>query len=273
MQKPIPEDFGLTMEDYKRAIVQIAHIRKNKDCIESINTFARFTISPLVATGMAIGIAKLTTWLFSNEFDMKKNNAEGLSFVVGFVIWFFFVVCVSDILDWISYKLYSHMLSTQISNAVYRKVCLYEESLRQYQDSVEEYWKSLRGTLFEKELARLYTSLGYSVRLTKGSGDEGIDLILHKDSKKIIVQCKGHEKPIGVGVIRDLYGTMIHSGAECAVLACPAGFTDGVRKFAKGKPIELLSAKELVEMAEKAQSKNNPVSLAQGMNVGQRQLA
>ena len=122
--------------------------------------------------------------------------------------------------------------------------------MRRYELCREEYWKSLRGLEFEEALANLYRSLGYSVQETRAAGDEGIDLILQDDGKKIIVQCKGHEKPIGVGAIRDLCGAMTHARVERAVLACPAGFTDGVRKFADGKPIELLTAKELVEMAE-----------------------
>ena len=75
-------------------------------------------------------------------------------------------------------------------------------------------------------------------------------LILWKDEKKIVVQCKGHKKPIGVSVIRDLYGAMMHFEANSAILACPAGFTIGVKKFATDKPIQLISATDLVEMVE-----------------------
>jgi len=95
--------------------------------------------------------------------------------------------------------------------------------------------------------------MGFSVRQTKGSGDEGIDLVLEKEGAKTVVQCKGHAKPIGVGAARDLYGVMMHFGAPSAVLACPAGFTEGVMQFVMGKPIELVSAKELIEMAETTQ--------------------
>ena len=108
----------------------------------------------------------------------------------------------------------------------------------------------MKGVRFEESLADLYRKMGYSVRQTKGSGDEGIDLILEKEGIKIVVQCKGHAKPIGVGVVRDLYGAMMHFGAPTAVLACPAGFTEGVMQFVRGKPIKLVSAKELIEMAK-----------------------
>jgi hypothetical protein len=137
----------------------------------------------------------------------------------------------------------------QLSNPKYNKIDLYDEAIKKYELCQEEYWKSLRGVEFEKALAGLYRKLGHSVQETKGSHDEGIDLIL---DDRIIVQCKGHEKPIGVGTIRDLYGTLKHQTEfESAVLACPAGFTNGVRAFAYGKPIELIALKEIIEMAER----------------------
>ena len=141
------------------------------------------------------------------------------------------------------------------------KVENYENALIDYQRCLEEaelerqlgrqqFWKSLRGVEFEEALAYLYSNLGYAVEITKGSGDEGVDLFLRKDEKVIVVQCKGHGNPIGVGAIRDLYGAMIHFKANSAVLACPSGFTVGVIKFASDKPIQLISANDLVEMTE-----------------------
>ena len=51
-------------------------------------------------------------------------------------------------------------------------------------------------------------------------------------------------------IVRELYGTLVASGAERAILACPAGFTKGARESALGTPIQLVSAGDLVEMAE-----------------------
>jgi hypothetical protein len=253
MRKPVPEDFGLTIEDYKQAIAQLSHILAQKKRTKSIITLVTFIISPLVATGVAIGVAKLTIWFLVNEFGVKRDDTMGHVVLVGFVAWCFAAAAVSGMLD----KYSDRKWSKQLSNPVYHKVRLYEESLERYEHTSKQYWISLRGQGFEKQMAQLYKRLGYSVKQTQASVDEGIDLILWKDGKNIIVQCKGHEKPIGVGAVRDLYGTMMHSGAERAVLACPAGFTNGVRKFADGKPIDLLTAKELVEMAERVHNDKN----------------
>jgi len=138
----------------------------------------------------------------------------------------------------------------ELSKPLREKVQNYKNAQREYQRRREEYWETLRGVEFEEALACLYFDIGYDVKITKGSGDEGVDLFLRKDERVIVVQCKGHGKPIGVGAIRDLYGAMIHFEADSAILACPCGFTVGVIKFASDKPIQLISASDLVEMVE-----------------------
>ena len=69
--------------------------------------------------------------------------------------------------------------------------------------------------------------------------------------RRSLPQCKSHKSPVGPAVVRELYGSMIAAKADKAVLACTGGFTSGVRNFAKGKPIELVSASGLVELAER----------------------
>lgn len=116
-----------------------------------------------------------------------------------------------------------------------------------------EYWMSLSGTEFEQELGKLYEQQGYHVQRTPASGDQGVDLILIKEGKKTVVQCKAHKAPVGPAIVRELYGSMVAFHAENAILACTGGFTKGVREFAKGKPIELKSASELATMADSSE--------------------
>ena len=109
---------------------------------------------------------------------------------------------------------------------------------------------SLSDVEFERELGEVFKRLGYRVQFTPSTGDDGIDLILKKDSKTTIVQCKGHQSPVGPAIAREIYGSLVASGADDAILACTGGFTQGVKKFALGKPINLISAVELAKMGE-----------------------
>ena len=125
-------------------------------------------------------------------------------------------------------------------------------ALRAEQRKREQYWKSLGGIEFERELAKLYRARGYQVEFTPVSGDQGVDLILRNNGKTTVVQCKAQKRPASPNVIRDLYGSMLHHKADNAILACTGGFSGNVVKFAQGKPIELISAWHISRMAEES---------------------
>lgn len=114
----------------------------------------------------------------------------------------------------------------------------------------EQYWESLGGVEFERELGRLFGARGYRVEFTPTIGDQGIDLVLRKNGKTTVVQCKAHNRPVGPAVARELYGSMVAYKADNAILACTGGFTDGVYKFAQGKPIRLISSRDIARVAE-----------------------
>ena len=115
---------------------------------------------------------------------------------------------------------------------------------------LEKYWQSLDGLEFERELGIVFRNLGYRVKLTPTSGDQGVDLVLKKDGETTVVQCKAHKHGVGPAVARELYGSLVAHGAQYAILACSGGFTKGVYEFAQGKPLQLLSAPDIARMAE-----------------------
>ncbi len=130
----------------------------------------------------------------------------------------------------------------------------YEAAIRQaeleHRRRQEDYWRSLSGRDFEKEMARLYRTDGYAVETTPATGDEGADLVLRKDGELIVVQCKRQYKPVGPHIVRDLYGTLHHFHAARAFLDATAGFTEGVLTYARGKPIELHDLKYILSLQE-----------------------
>ena len=139
-----------------------------------------------------------------------------------------------------------------------------EEARREALRKREEYWSGLSGLEFERELGTLCERRGYKVSFTPVSGDGGADLILHKEGKTTVVQCKRHKSPASPAVVRELYGTMVHLGADRAILACTGGFTKGVRDFANGKPIILVSALELARMSEAIEGNRESWRLGNG---------
>jgi hypothetical protein len=239
--KPIPEDFGMTFREYEQAKA----VREKRTEWAWSELWASYGISILLGLILAVLGANL----------LLCFSVAGIGPVVVLPIWFIVLPFIGGLQgskngyneDPISQKvrLYEHAMD------YYKKAPIrYEQAIAAYNQTLEEHWKSLRGKELEEEIANLYRRIGYTVSTTRATGDKGVDLILEKDGRGIIVQCKGYEKPAGVGVARDLYGTLMDIGSGNAVLVCPAGFTKGVSEFVRGKPIKLIDAGELVIMAE-----------------------
>jgi hypothetical protein len=103
-----------------------------------------------------------------------------------------------------------------------------------------DHWQRLPGRRFELEHARLFNAMGWEAKPTRASGDGGIDIEAKIDGARVIVQCKAYSKPVSPAVARELYGTLLSSKAQSAMLASVSGFGRGVHEFIAGKPISLI---------------------------------
>lgn len=122
--------------------------------------------------------------------------------------------------------------------------------LKRAQRKKEEYWQSMSGHEFEREMASLLCNIGHSVKRTKGSGDMGVDLFL---DETIIVQCKATKSAVSPSVARDLLGTMSHFNADKGILISTGGFTSGTKAFCRDNNIELWDIEKVLSLAETIQ--------------------
>jgi tetratricopeptide (TPR) repeat protein len=67
---------------------------------------------------------------------------------------------------------------------------------------------------FEELIGEIFSRMGYSITLTKASGDQGVDLFIRKNGQLGIIQCKRYRGDVGQPVVRDFFGTMIHNQAK-----------------------------------------------------------
>ena len=95
---------------------------------------------------------------------------------------------------------------------------------------------------FERLVAEAFRRRGYVVSETGGRGpDGGIDLVLARDSERILVQCKQwRTRKVGVSTIRELYGVIAAGGANGGYVVTCGTFTHEAREFARACRIELL---------------------------------
>lgn len=234
MKKPEPGDYGATLEEIERF----------RSAQQQINSFIDSgpVMWLLIPSSFAIifGAAYLTFtasgwWVFLLPFG------PGL-FGLG------------SILRWIAFR------KTSVRQIRHFNIDLaaYQSDLAAHQLSVKrtqlDFWRSLSGRGFERELAALFRGNGYNVSLTPVSGDLGVDIELRKGDHFAVVQCKALKQPVGPSAVRELYGTLVAQHADEGILASVSGFTPGARQFASNKPIMLMGLQEIIAL----QSDLNP---------------
>ncbi|MGW7075613.1 restriction endonuclease [Streptomyces sp. NPDC054866] len=105
---------------------------------------------------------------------------------------------------------------------------------------------------FENLVADLFRAMGMQAVTTQRSSDGGVDVDALDPTPirggKIVVQVKRYRNTVPPTAVRDLYGTAQGAGANKGVLVTTSGFGPGAHTFANGKPLELISGTELVDL-------------------------
>lgn len=107
-------------------------------------------------------------------------------------------------------------------------------------------FENLIREVFEKE----FSKGGGEVKITQASRDGGVDAVAFDPDPirggKVVIQAKRYTNTVGVGAVRDLYGTVHNEGANKGILVTTSDFGPDAYAFAKGKPLTLLSGGELL---------------------------
>lgn len=105
---------------------------------------------------------------------------------------------------------------------------------------------------FENLVADLFRAMGMQAVTTQRSNDGGVDVDALDPAPirggKIVVQVKRYRNTVPPTAVRDLYGTVQDAGANKGVLVTTSRFGPGSHTFAGGKPLELISGTELVDL-------------------------
>ena len=86
--------------------------------------------------------------------------------------------------------------------------------------------------------------------LTDDAAERGIDLVLWKDGQKTVVQYRRTKTDkVGVETVRELFGIHVHEAAQASILVTLGTFTHQARRFANGKPIQLVDGVAFADLA------------------------
>ena len=134
-----------------------------------------------------------------------------------------------------------------INRAHRRKLLDNQTSIQSIRDMSWQDFELLVGEVFRRK--------GYSVTENGGGGaDGGIDLILTKPGRKVVVQCKRWKTAtIGVTYVRELYGIMNAQRATACIFVSSGDYTKEAMLFSEGKPIDLIDGMELYKLIKEVQ--------------------
>jgi restriction system protein len=200
----------------------------------------------------------------------RRNNpieefvaVAGALFVLGMVVspqfravvFFCAIVAFLLFLGWIVFRIWTKgQFQTVNSDLPVSSLNLVAEP------SLSEKVRALDWFQFEKLIAAIYETKGYSVkRLGGAKPDGGIDLIVGNASDRFVVQCKQWKAwKVGVRQIREFLGTLTDSGIPRGIFITLQGYTDDARALADKHNISLLSEESVVKLLEDVHWKFNP---------------
>ena len=120
--------------------------------------------------------------------------------------------------------------------------------------SLVDKFAHMSGVDFEEWVAEHFRNEGYEVRMTKTTGDHGVDLQLYKSNKLAgVVQCKNWDGSVGEPTVRDFYGSLVSMKAPEGYIFAATSFTQQAKDFVNDKPIKLIDLEGIVRLSEHKQ--------------------
>jgi restriction system protein len=129
--------------------------------------------------------------------------------------------------------------------------------LIQAQLALEAAISSMSWGQFERLIGESFRCRGYEVIETAGGGrDGGVDLLLAKDGKSFLVQCKHwRTRSVGVTTLRELTGVIAARHAAGGFVITSVQFTPEATRFARSCGIELIDGGRLASLLSELELK------------------
>lgn len=142
---------------------------------------------------------------------------------------------------------------TEVSAPVYAPV---EDTPKK--QNIMDIIDQMEGHVFEQFCAELLKDYGYQdVHVTRGSGDQGVDIVAVKHGMRYAFQCKRYSSKLGNSAIQQVNtGKMIYSCMK-AVVITNNYFTSGAKQAAKATGVELWDRDVLIDKIIRLQRKDS----------------
>jgi len=117
-----------------------------------------------------------------------------------------------------------------------------------WRDDVSSEMAPIDGFEFEKWVADRLNDNGWVAHATKGSGDQGVDVIATREDMTIGIQCKRYSGSVGNKAVQEVYAGVQHMGLERAVVVSNSKYTKSAIELAKTTGTLLISDDALSDL-------------------------
>ena len=107
---------------------------------------------------------------------------------------------------------------------------------------------SMTGVQFEQFLKGVFQEKGYGVSSTKASGNQGVDLILRKQGRKIAIQAKRYKNKISNSAVQEISAGKIYHDCNEAYVVTNSYFTQPAIELAGRVNVRLIDRTELMKL-------------------------
>ena len=129
-------------------------------------------------------------------------------------------------------KLFNELLSAQASHS---------------QRLLVTNFRTMNGAQFEQFLAEVFSSLGYAVSKIGQAGDQGVDLILHKEAV-IAVQAKCWNNAVGNTAVQEVFAGMHFHQCSRGVVVTSSTFTRSAQELASRTGCVLVDGNQIPDL-------------------------
>lgn len=143
---------------------------------------------------------------------------------------------------------------------LYLVLIIYKKINRKYSIRVLD---KMEGHDFEYACADILRTIGYhNVKVTKSSGDYGVDILAEKKGNKYAIQCKRYSSKLGNSPIQEVVAGMNYYGCSKGAVMTNQYFTESAKKLAEINCVELWDRATLEKMISKNKHLNGPTTTA-----------
>jgi len=112
-------------------------------------------------------------------------------------------------------------------------------------------WPEMTGVDFENFLASVFQELGYEVRTTRITDDQGVDLIVSRNGRNVAIQAKGYPRStVGNTAVQEAHAGRDFHDCQAAVVITNSDFTPAARELGAKLECLLIAGHQMRDLIE-----------------------